>query len=151
MKGAPQDVVEANDTLDRTGRAYLGDYLTDERLAETQRHPLYRHIQRLNQIRRAVPALQKGAMRNVHEWRSGMSFIRDWSDGESYAVVGLAIGGDQQITVDGIRNGTYRDAVSGGEASIGNGSLSFSVRGNSAGIWVLNGPGKIGADGVYLR
>jgi hypothetical protein len=80
-----------------------------------------------------------------------MSFVRDWNDGESYAVVGLAIGGDQQITVGGIRNGTYRDGVTGGTITVGNGSLSFAVRGNSAGIWVLNGPGKVGVDGVYLR
>ena len=31
--------------------------LTDERIATTQAHPLYRHIQRLNQIRRAIPAV----------------------------------------------------------------------------------------------
>ena len=151
MKGAPQDVVEANDTLDRTGRAYFGDHLTEERIGQTQSHPLYRHIKRLNRIRRAVPALQKGAMRDVREWRSGMSFVRDWNDGESYAVVGLAIGGDQQVTVGGIRHGIYRDAVTGGEITVGDGSLSFAVRGNSAGIWVLNGPGKIGEDGMYLR
>jgi hypothetical protein len=151
MKGAPQDVVEANDTLDRTGRAYFGDHLTEERIGQTQSHPLYRHIKRLNQIRRAVPALQKGAMRDVREWRSGMSFVRDWNDGESYAVVGLAIGGDQQVSVGGIRHGAYRDAVTGGEITVGDGSLSFAVRGNSAGIWVLNGPGKIGEDGRYLR
>ena len=151
MKGAPQDVVEANDTLDRTGRAYFGDHLTEERIGQTQSHPLYRHIKRLNQIRRAVPALQKGAMRDVREWRSGMSFVRDWNDGESYAVVGLAIGGDQQVAVGGIRNGVYRDAITGGEITVGDGSLSFAVRGNSAGIWVLNGPGKIGEDGRYLR
>ena len=71
--------------------------------------------------------MQKEAMHDVHEWRNGMSFVRDWNDGESYAVVGLAIGGDQQVIVGGIRNGI------------------------SAGIWVLNGPGKIGADGMYLR
>ena len=43
-----------------TGRAYFGDHLTEERIGETQSHPLYRHIKRLNQIRRAMPALQKG-------------------------------------------------------------------------------------------
>jgi len=31
------------------------------------------------------------------------------------------------------------------------GSLSFTVRGNSAGIYVLDGPGKIGEDEQYLR
>jgi glycosidase len=59
MKGAPQDVEGEKDTLDTTGRAYFGDHLTDERIGETQSHPIYRHIQRLNLIRRAIPALQK--------------------------------------------------------------------------------------------
>ena len=80
-----------------------------------------------------------------------MSFVRDWNNGESYAVVGLAMGSDQNITVGGVRNGPYRDAVTGGEITVGNGTISFGVRGNSAGIWVLNGPGRIGEDGPYLR
>jgi glycosidase len=151
MKGAPQDVVEANDTLDQTGRAYFGDHLTDETIAATQAHPLYRHIRRLNQIRRAVPALQKARMSHLQEWGGGISFVRDLDDGDSYAVVGLAIGGDQNITVGGVHNGIYRDCVTGREVSVGSGSLSFQVRGNSAGIYVLDGPGKIGDDGIYLR
>jgi hypothetical protein len=80
-----------------------------------------------------------------------MSFVRDWNNGESYAVVGLAMGGDQNITVGGVRNGRYTDAVTGGVIDVGDGSISFFVRGNSAGIWVLNGPGRIGEDGPYLR
>jgi glycosidase len=151
MKGAPQDVIGNDDTLDSTGRAYFGDHLTDERLAETQSHPIYRHIRRLNQIRRAVPALQKAPMREVAEWGPGMRFVRDHDDGRSYAVVGLAIGSDQDIGVGGVRNGVYRDCVTGGEIEVGDGSISFRVRANSAGIWVLNGPGKIGEDGLYLR
>jgi len=150
-KGAPQDIVGNDDTLESTGRAYYGEHLTDERLAETQGHPLYRHIRRLNQIRRAIPALQKAPMRQVTEWGSGMSFVRDYNDGESYAVIGLAIGSDQDATVGNIRNGTYRDAVTGGETTVAGGSIAFRVRANSAGIWVLNGPGRIGEDGVYLR
>ena len=31
------------------------------------------------------------------------------------------------------------------------GSLRFNVRGSSMGVYVLNGPGKIGNDGRYLR
>jgi hypothetical protein len=152
MKGAPQDVEGEKDTLDRTGRAYFGDHLSDERIAETQSHPLYRHIRRLNQIRRAIPALQKAPMDRVAEWGGGMCFIRDWSAGGSYAVVGLAIGGDQHvITVEGVRNGVYRDAVTGREVHTGDGRLSFHVKANSAGIYVLDGPGKIGEDGGYLR
>ncbi|CCQ72691.1 alpha-amylase family glycosyl hydrolase [Magnetospira sp. QH-2] len=151
MKGAPQDVEGERDCLSQTGRAYFGDHLENGRIAETQSHPLYRHIRRLNQIRRAVPALQKGQMGHVNEWGSGVSFSRDFNDGQSYAVVGLSMGGGQDIHMDGIHNGLYRDCVSGHEIQVGDGSISFHVQGNSAGIWVLDGPGKIGEDGTYLR
>ena len=151
MKGAPQDVIGNDDTLDTTGRAYFGDHLTDERIGETQSHPLYQHIKRLNQIRRQIPALQKAPMSHVNDWGSGLSFVRDHNNGESYVVVGLAIGGDQHVSVGNIRNGVYRDAVTGDEIAVHHGSISFHVRGNSAGIYVLDGPGKIGVDGVYLR
>ncbi len=150
MKGAPQDVEGERDTLDSTGRAYFGDHLTDERLTETQSHPLYRHIQRLNLIRRKVPALQKARMTQVAEWASGMAFVRDLSEQGSYAVVGLAIGSDQRVDLGGVRPGLYRDAVTGGEIAC-NGRISFLVKANCAGIWVLDGPGKIGADGPFLR
>ena len=151
MKGAPQDVEGEKDTLDQTGRAYFGDHLTDDCLAKTQQHPLYQHIKRLNQIRQAIPAMQKARMQQVQEWGSGMSFIRDYSEGDSYLVIGLAIGDDQPITVAGVQSGVYRDAVTGHEIHAENDSLSFHVKANSAGIYVLDGPGKIGEDGVYLR
>jgi glycosidase len=151
MKGAPQDVIGERDTLDQTGRAYFGDHLTPERIAETQAHPLYRHIRRLNAIRRAIPALQKARMTEVSDWGQGLSFVRDLDDGASYAVVGLAIGSDQDVAVSPVRNGLYRDAVSGREVRVGDGRLSFRVHANSAGIYVLDGPGKIGDDELYLR
>ena len=151
MKGAPQDVAGERDTLDQTGRAYFGGHLADDRIKETQAHPLYRHIRRLNQIRRAIPALRKAGMARIAEWGQGMSFIRDYSEGGSYAVVGLAMGGDQHIAVEGVRPGLYRDAVTGHGTHAAHGRLSFYVKANSAGIYVLDGPGKIGEDGVYLR
>ncbi len=151
MKGAPQDVEGERDTLDQTGRAYYGDHLSAEQIGATQSHPLYRHIRRLNQIRRAVPALQKAPLSRVAEWGSGMSFVRDLAAQGSYAVVGLAIGCDQQITVEGVRDGLYRDAVTGREVRVQGGPLAFAVRANSAGIYVLDGPGKVGEDGLYLR
>lgn len=151
MKGAPQDVIGNDDTLDTTGRAYFGDHIDDANIAKTQGHPLYRHIRRLNQIRRAVPALQKGVMSHLHEWGSGLSFVRDWNHGQSYVVVGLTIGGGQDIRVGGVRDGTYRDAVTGAEIRSHDGHLGFHVKGNSAGIYVLEGAGKIGEDGDYLR
>jgi len=150
MKGAPQDIEGERDTLSQTGRAYFGDHLSDECLASTQAHPLYRHIQRLNLIRRAIPALQKAQMTHLAEWGSGMRFVRDHAASGSFAVVGLAIGSAQQIAIDGVPSGIYRDAVTGAELH-SDGHLSFSVKANSAGIYVLNGPGKIGDDGMYLR
>ncbi|MGD8588263.1 MAG: alpha-amylase family glycosyl hydrolase [Chromatiales bacterium] len=150
MKGAPQDVEGEKDTLETTGRAYFGDHLTDDRIAETRAHPIYQHIRRLNLIRRAVPALQKARMTQVNEWGSGMSFVRDLSEQGSFAVVGLAIGSEQQVSVSGVLPGVYRDAVTGAQQH-SDGSLHFHVKANSAGIWVLNGPGKVGEDGVYLR
>jgi glycosidase len=150
-KGAPQDIDGPSMTIDQTGRAYFGDHLEPQAIAATQGHPLYQHLKRLNQIRRAVPALQKGQMSHVSEFGSGISFVRDFGNGQSYAVVGLAAGGDRGFTVSGIRNGTYRDAVTGSVITVAGGQISFTVRGNSAGIYVLDGPGKIGVDGTFLR
>jgi glycosidase len=154
MKGAAQDVEGEKDTLETTGRAYFGDHLTDERIHETQSHPLYQHLKRLNLIRRSVPALQKAPMTQVAEWGSGMAFVRDLANAGpergSYAVVGLAIGSHQQVDIGDVRPGLYRDAVTGGEIRC-DGHLSFEVKANSAGIWVLDGPGKIGHDGPFLH
>ena len=71
MKGTPQDIIGNDDTLENTGRAYFGDRIDDAYIAETQNHSLYRHIQRLNRIRRAIPAVQKtphGPARRVGLW-----------------------------------------------------------------------------------
>jgi hypothetical protein len=151
MRGAKCDIDGATDTIDTTGRAYFGDFLLPENIAAAKAHVFYKHIQRLNLIRKSVPALQKAPMSNVSEWRGGMQFVRDYDNGASYVVVGLAVGGGQSFTVGGVRNGTYRDAVTGNVVTVSNGTISFSVAGNSAGIYVLNGPGKIGTDGAYLR
>ncbi|MDO8344071.1 MAG: hypothetical protein Q7T48_12790 [Cellvibrio sp.] len=80
-----------------------------------------------------------------------MSFVRDLPSENSYVVVGLASNSGQSISVNGIRNGTYRDAVTGNSVNVTNGILSFSVASYSAGIYVLNGPGKIGTNGMFLR
>lgn len=77
--------------------------------------------------------------------------MRDLGAEGSYAAVGLAANSAQQITMSGVRNGSYTDAVTGTTVSVSNGSLSFQVPAYSARIWVLGGPGKIGADGKYLK
>lgn len=57
----------------------------------------------------------------------------------------------RRTPITGVRNGTYRDAVTGHQLTVSNGTISFTVKGYSAGIYVLNGPGKIGSDGEFLR
>jgi glycosidase len=151
MPGAPEDIDGPSMTLDQTGRAYFGDHLLPGAITATQSHPLYRHVRRLNQIRHAVPALQKAPMSQVNEFGNGLSFVRDHQNGQSYAVVGLAATSDQSFSVTGIRNGTYRDAVTGRVVAVTAGTLSFTVKAWSAGIYVLDGPGKIGVDGDFLR
>lgn len=146
--GLAQDISGTNDTIDQTGRAYFGPTLDN---AATPNHVLYQHIKRLNQIRAAVPALQKAPSTQVNEWGAGISYVRDLSTEGSYAVVGLASGSTQSISVSGVKNGTYKDAVTGNTITVSNGTLSFSVASYSAGIYVLNGPGKIGVSGTYLR
>ncbi|WP_394151123.1 alpha-amylase family glycosyl hydrolase [Vibrio maritimus] len=147
--GLPQDIASANDTIDQTGRAYYGEHL--ENAGATQSHPLYQHIKRLNMIRSAVPALQKAPMSEVNEWGAGMSFVRDLSSEGSYAVVGLAAGGNQQINVSNVQNGTYTDAVSGETKQVSGGSFTFNVPAHSVRVWVLNGGGQIGSSGKYLK
>lgn len=146
--GKPQDIDGETMTLDQTGRAYYGDVLDNPATAS---HPLYQHLKRLNQIRKAVPALQKAPMSQVNEWGAGLSFVRDLSAEGSYAAVGLAANSAQQVTMSGLKNGSYTDAVTGTTQNVSNGSLSFQVPAYSARIWVLNGPGKVGADGKYLK
>ena len=151
--GAPQDISGNNDTVDMTGRAYFGDIIDS---SQPRQHALYQHIKRLNQIRNSIPALQKAKTTQVNEWTSGMSFVRDYSQihnggVSSYAVVGLASGQNENISVSNVKNGRYTDAVTGNAITVSNGTLSFSVKPYSAAIYVLNGPGKIGNDGVYLR
>jgi 1,4-alpha-glucan branching enzyme len=150
QKGMPQDIGQS-EKLFETGRAYFGDYLTPESIESTKGHPLFAHIRRLNLIRRNIVALQKGIMSQVNEWGGGIQFVRDYQNGQSYVVVGLAIGSDQNFNVSSVRNGTYRDAVTGREVLVTGGSLPFQVKANSAGIYLLDGPGKIGEEGLYLR
>ncbi len=145
--GLPEDLAGSSDTLDQTGRAYFGDKLDNK--ATLQADTLYQHIKRLNQIRKAIPALQTGTMSNVSNSDSYLSFVR--SSSSSYVVVGLANGSSQTLTVSSVKNGTYTDAVTGNTIKVTNGSLTFTVKPYSIGTYVLDGPGKVGSDGNWLK
>jgi glycosidase len=169
MKGT---VIDAGPTkpLSETGRAYFGDNIegsvtvTDYgeytnatgTMAATLNHPLSLHIQRLNKIRRNIPALRKGQYST--EGVSGeMAFKRRYTDTstglDSFVLVSITDG----ATFSGIPNGTYKDAITGDVKVITDGKLTIprSGKGNMR-IYVLDlpgnpAPGKVGNSGTYLK
>lgn len=152
----------AIEPLKNTARAYYGGYLTGSvnttdfatysnatgNLAASLSHPLALHLQRLNKIRQAVPALRKGQYST--EGCSGkMAFKRRYKDSnvDSYALV--TISGNATFT--GVLNGTYTDAVTGDVKTVTNGTLTANCSGQgNMRVYVLNGPGKIGEDSEFL-
>ncbi|MDE6682467.1 MAG: hypothetical protein K2J87_03480, partial [Muribaculaceae bacterium] len=153
--------------LKETGRAYFGGYIEGDvnvkdfaeydgatgNMASTLSYPLALHIQRLNKIRAAVPALRKGQYSN--DGCSGkMAFKRRYTDDkvDSYALV--TISGDATFT--GVLNGRYVDAVTGDVQNVTDGKLTAKCSGKgNIRVYVLDtaktkAPGKIGDDGKYI-
>lgn len=157
-----------NDPLIETGRAYFGDYLEGEiettdfckytasgEIEETLNHPLAKHVQRVNQIRRAIPALQKGQYSIADIDRQGIAFKRRYTDDTTDSFVCVAI--TDAATFNNIPNGTYQDAITGDIKEVTNGTLAIEATGKgNMRVYVLNtektkAPGKIGEDGTYLK
>lgn len=154
-----------NMALFDTGRAYYGGYLTGDvkaadfsevasasgNVAATLTRPLAKHLQRLNKIRLAVPALRKGQYSKKDcASNGGYAFKRRYTSGstDSYVLVALNAG----ATFSNVLNGTYRDCITGNTITVTDGTLrtgDFSGKGNMR-IYVLNGPGKVGEDGPFL-
>ncbi|MFD0317896.1 carbohydrate binding domain-containing protein [Streptomyces flavalbus] len=149
--------------LATTGRAYYGDHLAGEvrssdfsevdsatgTVATTLARPLAQHVQRLNQIRRAVPALQTGQY-STDGISGDMAFKRRYTNGstDSFALVTVSGG----ATFTGVPNGTYRDAVTGDTRTVTDGRLTVAAPGKgNLRVYVLNGPGQIGTPGPYLK
>ena len=149
--------------LATTGRAYYGDHLAGSlsvsdfsrvdsasgAVATTLGKPLVKHVQRLNQIRRAVPALQLGQY-STAGISGDMAFKRRYTGGgtDSFALVTVSGG----ATFTGVPDGTYRDAVTGDVRTVSGGTLAVAAPGKgNLRVYVLDGPGKIGTDGPYLK
>ncbi|MFJ6797125.1 carbohydrate binding domain-containing protein [Streptomyces sp. NPDC091268] len=158
--------------LATTGRAYYGEKIAgnvtagdfsvvssaDGAVATTLQQPLVKQLQRLNQIRRAIPALQMGQYSTEGVQGGGMSFKRRYTDAatgvDSFALVSVT----DAATFTGIPNGTYKDAVSGDVKVVTNGTMAVAAPGKgNMRVYVLDlggknaAPGKIGADGPYLK
>ena len=153
--------------LSTTGRAYFGDniegsvtasdfgkYTASGAVNTTLSKPLAKHLQQLNQIRRAVPALQKGQYKTVGG--GGMSFVRRYTANgvDSLACVAISGGGN----FSDLPNGLYIDAVTGDRKTVSNGTLNVSGIGKAnmrvyvccaSGFKGING--QIGSTGTYLK
>ena len=159
-----------NGPLKDSGRAYYGGYIKGNvtttdfgsatgatgNLAATLSKPLVKHLQRLNQIRQAVPALRKGQYSTAGCSSSGgYAFKRRYTDGTTDSYVLVTINGPATFT--DVLNGTYTDCVTGDVKTVTNGTLtttSCSGKGNMR-VYVLStsltpAPGKIGTDGPFL-
>lgn len=157
--------------LATTGRAYYGDHLAGTveasdfgqvssatgEVANTLSKPLVKHVQRLNEIRRAVPALQMGQY-STEGITGAMAYKRRYTDAasgvDSFALVTVT----GAATYSGIPNGTYKDAVTGDTQVVADGRLSVAAPGKgNLRVYVLDlggsnaAPGKVGSAGPYLK
>lgn len=168
MSGAPADKGPSA-PLASTGRAYYGDHIEGSievedfgiyknatgALAETMQQPLIPHLARLNRIRRAIPALQKGqySREDIDGWIAYKRRYTDAASGvDSFALIAVS----QGATFNNIPNGTYKDAVTGDVQVVSNGTLTADVSGTgNLRVYVLDlpgnpAPGKIGEDTQFL-
>lgn len=167
MAGAPIDPANTKTSLDKSGRAYFGDHLEGSIVAddfgvytasgtveETLNHNLARHIIRLNQIRRAIPALRKGQYSTEGCGDGAISFKRRYKDDEVDSFVLVAIGG--QAEFNNVPAGDYIEVITGQTVSCSGSLTSEKIGRDNMRIYVLKTPsceidGKIGKDGAYLK
>ena len=159
QKGAVIDV-GPNAPLASTGRAYFGDYLEGDvnasdfgvysasgTVSDTLNSPLSKHLSKLNRVRRAIPALQKGQYSVNSNYVSGnMAYIRRYTDDstDSLALVSISNG----ATFKNIPNGTYIDAITGDVKNVTNGTLSVEALGQgNMRVYVCCADGFTGIDG----
>ncbi len=167
QKGAVIDV-GPNKPLAQTGRAYFGDnlegtvtasdfseYTASGTVADTLNKPLAKHLQRLNQIRRAIPALQMGQY-STDGCSGNMCYKRRYTNDaegvDSYCLVTVSGG----ATFTGVENGTYVEVVTGNKVTVSNGTLTTdSIGQGNIRVYVLQNSGapsgKIGEVGTYLK
>ncbi|MBQ2605099.1 MAG: alpha-amylase family glycosyl hydrolase [Acutalibacteraceae bacterium] len=167
-KGVVIDGGDGHLPLESTGRAYFGDYLegtvtasdfakysANGTVADTLESPLAKHLQKLNLIRREIPALQKGQYSTSGCKGSKFAFKRRYTDGDIDSYVLVTVSGGATFT--NVENGTYYDAVTGNKVVVTNNTLTTdSIGQGNARIYVLDTPsntvkGKIGEDGTYLK
>ena len=160
-----------NIDLASTGRAYFGDYLEGSvnttdfsqysdatgNMATTLNSTLSKHLQKLNAIRRAVPALQMGQYTTNSNYVSGnMAYVRRYTgnytttDGTTKRVDSLAcVAVTDGATFKNIPNGKYVDAVTGDVKYVSGGTLSVPSTGKgNMRVYVCCADGFTGISGA---
>lgn len=159
--------------LAQTGRAYFGDHIEGTvnttgfgeyngatgAMAETLNSPLAKHLQTLNRIRRAVPALQKGQY-TTEDCNGSIAYKRRYVDKEngidSYVLVTISGG----CTFSNVLKGTYVDLVTGEEYDGNSGTITVGNLGKAnMRVLVYQNPtaeayganGKVGDGSTYLK
>lgn len=147
--------------LKETGRAYYGHYLEGNvtatdfaeftatgQVAETLNGDLAHHIQQLNKIRAAVPALRKGQYSfDGCSANGGWAFKRAYKN-ESYVLVAVNGG----ATFSNVPAGTYTDIVTG-KTYQGGGSITVEAPKTKGQLRVLVKDwtgGKVVEDGKFI-
>ena len=110
-KGVVIDGGDGHLPLESTGRAYFGDYLegtvtasdfakysANGTVADTLESPLAKHLQKLNLIRREIPALQKGQYSTSGCKGSKFAFKRRYTDGDIDSYVLVTVSGGATFT-----------------------------------------------------
>ena len=146
--------------LNNTGRAYFGHYLEGDvtatdfaeytasgQVAATLKGDLAHHIQQLNKIRAAIPALRKGQYTfDGCSADGGWAFKRAYKD--SYALVAVNGG----ATFSDVPAGTYTDIVTG-QTYTGGGSITVTAPSTQGQLRVLVKDwtgGKVVEDGKFI-
>ena len=157
-------------SLANSGRAYYGDYLEGDVTAtdfgeytasgtvqETLNSTLSQHLIKLNQIRRAIPALQKGQYTTSSSYVTGdMAYVRRYTADGTDSLACVAISGG--ATFKNLPNGLYIDAVTGDRQTVSNGTLTVpSLGAANMRVYVCCASGftgisgKIGGTTTYLK
>ncbi len=165
-KGKPIDGYDKK--IDETGRAYFGDHIEGSVTAtdfgvytasgavnDTLNYPLALHVQTLNRIRQAVPALRKGQY-STENCSGNMAFKRRYTDDNMDSFACVAISGDASFS--GLPGGTYTDCVTGDVQQVAEGG-TLSVKCSGAAnlrVYVLDtaktkAPGKVGNGSAYMK
>ena len=111
-----------------------------------------KHLQRLNKIRREIPALQKGQYSTENCTGNNLAFKRRYTKDGVDSFVLVTISNDAKFT--GLPAGTYVDAITGDTKTVSAGgeleTSGCTGQGNMR-VYVLNGEGKIGDDTEWLK